>query len=573
MSTVRSDPIRLLVVDDDPMVRKLVTRALAQLEPDEIVEVSDGREAQRVLTEEHIDVVITDVMMPNMDGRQLMRWAKEHCPGPLWIVLSGLDTFDAAIEALHLGAFDYLPKPPEVQLVKVSMRNALDQIALVRERESLQEMLEERVEQLAGLCRMLEDQAEVIDADLARAELIQRSLLPQVPPRLDGWSIETLYRPGTRVGGDFYDITVLNVHYVGIVIADAAGHGVAAAMLSVLFKHGLDLRGSEGVRMPAEVLRLANKHLNADISAPGTFITAVYALVDRFSGQVRIASAGHPPCVTTSASADSPLVVRTGPALGLQDDPVYEETTVDLEQGERLFLYTDGALQGSNQKPQDLVANLNDTKAERNAVLKNLYAEAIDDNDEDRDDITMVLLERGDGGSHFDTTMSSARQPPVAVAAPPQLAVGVSDGHAYVSILGRAAWMRSTLFFETSNRLITQHGQLTIDLGQCEYLDSTFLGTLYEVVNANAPVVKLQNVPRHLRDMFEEFSMDAVIVHISADTEPLPDDMEPVARVDDPDRHGKRMRRAHEVLASLSDENREQFRGVLEAFVSDEGEG
>ena len=94
-----------LVVDDDPIVRKLVAKGLSSLDPEEVVQVEDGLAAQKVLQERAVDVVVTDVLMPGMDGRELMKWAQEHCQGPLWIVLSGLDTFDAAIDALHLGAF------------------------------------------------------------------------------------------------------------------------------------------------------------------------------------------------------------------------------------------------------------------------------------------------------------------------------------------------------------------------------------------------------------------------------------------------------------------------------------
>ena len=182
-----------LVVDDDPMVRRIVTRGLESLKPAEVLEREDGLAAQEVLGSRHVDVVITDVVMPNMDGLALMKWAQEHCPGPLWIVLSGVETFDTAVEALQLGAFDYLAKPPELPRVRVAVRNALDQIELVRERERLYGKLEEsnlqlaeKVAQLQTVCRVLEDQAATIQADLDRAEVIQRALLPHgnaVPPR------------------------------------------------------------------------------------------------------------------------------------------------------------------------------------------------------------------------------------------------------------------------------------------------------------------------------------------------------------------------------------------------------
>ena len=572
-----------LVVDDDPMVRKLVSRGLASLNPEAVLEVEDGLEAQQVLREKAVDVVITDVLMPNMDGRELMKWAQEHCPEPLWIVLSGLDTFDAAIDALHLGAFDYLAKPPEVERVRVAVRNAMDQLELMRDRERLYGELEqsntllgEKVAQLEELCRMLEDQAEVIHADLARAEVIQRALLPQVPPKLGHWCVESLYRSGSYVGGDFYDIVVLDNRYVGLVIADAAGHGVAAAMLSVLFKHRLQLWDEETHKplMPKEVLRLLNRALYADLTAPGAFITAAYLLLDRRSGYLRIASAGHPPCIWTSPAGQFRLLERSGPALGLEADPLYKETSLDLEDGDRVLLYTDGVLEGGSNSlsAEDLAQALIRSEPDRAQILRGFYDTATHDATDDRDDITMILLERGEGASRFDDIAQPRSQPTQAPSPTSQVRLlqGVLDRRAYMSIAGTGTWMRSPIFFESAVKLLKRWKSLTIDLGACEYLDSTFLGTLHEIVMSKPDSVQLQRVRPNIRALFEELSMQGVLNHAVLTTEPLPQEMEPLKRAEeDSTQQAQRVLKAHEILASLSDENREQFRDVVESMRAD----
>jgi phosphoserine phosphatase RsbU/P len=574
-----------LVVDDDPMVRKLVAGGLGALQPARVFEVANGIEAQQVLLQHRIDVAVTDVLMPQMDGRELMKWAQTHCPQPLWIVLSGLDTFDAAVDALHLGAFDFLPKPPEAQRVRVAVRNALDQIALVREKERLHAELEHsnvllatKVEQLEGLCRMLQDQAEVIQRDLERAEVIQRALLPRTPPRLEDWSVEALYRTGSSVGGDFYDITPLDRRHVGVVIADAAGHGVAAAMLAVLFKHCLQMWDADaGVpHAPAAVLEAVNRGLRAQVTGPGIFITAVYGLLDTHTGRLRLASAGHPPVLLSRHGGDGARFERTGPALGLEEDAHYQELKLDLEPGDRLLLYTDGLLESGPSVPA--YADLERILAaggDRQEVLRCLYSDATRDAARlDRDDITIVLLERAAGRSNFDdqAAPTERREAPIAMSPQVEIKQGEQDRHGFLSVAGTGTWMRSQVFYDAALEMLARDESLTLDFSTCEYLDSTFLGTVHEVVMTKPNAVRLQCVPRPVRALFEELDMQGVLERTSIVVEPLPERMTSLKRSDADDAtQGQRVLRAHEILASLSDENREQFREVVESLRQDLG--
>ncbi len=579
-SNTRSTKPTFLVVDDDPMVRKVVARGLAALDPAEVLEVEDGLAAQDVLRAKTVDVVVTDVLMPHMNGLELMKWAQEHCPGPLWIVLSGLETFDAAVDALQLGAFDYLGKPPEVQRVRVVVRNALDQIELVRERKRLYEQIErsnaqlaEKVEQLEQVCRMLEEQAAVIQSDLDRAEVIQHALLPQEPPEIDGWCLDTLYRSGSSVGGDLYDVILLDQQHMGLVIADAAGHGVAAAMLSVLLKLRLSLTDKAGMlQMPSQVLSNLNRRLYETVTAPGAFITAVYVLLNRHTGQARIASAGHPPCIWTTPAGQCQLLAHTGPALGLEADARYEEREVQLAAGDRLLLYTDGVL-GSGAEPitcDDLTRTLC-SGIDRAELPGTLYRAATQKVTGERDDITMILLERGEGVSHFDDTPSPEERP---IPQPPnpqaQLLQAVRGEEAFISIAGTVTWVFSQAFLDAANTLLERHNKLTIDLAACEYMDSTCLGTLHEIVISRPDAVYLQRMPTSIRELFEELSMSAVLSHESPSSAPLPDLMEPLPQREiDVAQQGARMLSAHEMLASLSPENREKFQGVVDSLRAD----
>ena len=113
---------RILIVDDDPATLRSYVRLLHDAAP---LQAVDGLEARKILTENEIDIVVCDLGLPGMDGLELMHWANEHCPHPLWIVVSGQSTFDAAIKALKLGAFDFICKPLQTHLqLQTSIANA-----------------------------------------------------------------------------------------------------------------------------------------------------------------------------------------------------------------------------------------------------------------------------------------------------------------------------------------------------------------------------------------------------------------------------------------------------------------
>jgi DNA-binding NtrC family response regulator len=182
----------VLVVDDNTAIHQVLQGALEQDRTRRVVGVKSAREAREQLLASPFDVVITDISMPDEDGLSLMRWAAEHCPDPAWIVLTGHGTLDAAIQALQLGAFDFFTKPLEsLAALDHSVSNAIERRRLVRERDRLHRQLEcaneeltEKIDQLEDACRLLGEQAETIHADLRRASVIQRALLPRHAPEL-----------------------------------------------------------------------------------------------------------------------------------------------------------------------------------------------------------------------------------------------------------------------------------------------------------------------------------------------------------------------------------------------------
>jgi serine phosphatase RsbU (regulator of sigma subunit)/anti-anti-sigma regulatory factor len=586
--TTRPDACTVLVVDDDPIIRRLVRHGLAGQQLGEIIEAADGLEAQSILRERTVDLVITDLLMPGLDGMGLMRWANENSPGPTWIILSGVDTFDAAVEAIKVGAFNFLSKPPRLQELEVAVRNALEHRRLLAERVRLFSELEGANRQLARQVRELEEKSEIIRRDLERAEVIQRALLPAQPPPLQNHRVTTLYRPGLHVGGDLYHVTRIGERYLVVCVADATGHGVSSAMLSVLFHRRLALSDDAGRPLPpAATLERVNSALCNDRIAPGLFLTAVYCLLDLETQELRVASAGHPPALLRRQSGEVRRIRRTGPALGLTVGASYDEERERLGPGDRLLLFTDGLLQdSSDDEPWTVMeAAMSDADADGPARLQKMVDRLAEgparreEQADDRDDTTVLLLEASPGPSHFDNGADTAGRraaPPARSLEDTSLWYGESEDDCFLALRGRGTWTASDAFYETSLGILEAGRPLVIDLAACEYLDSTFLGTIHELVERAAQNrrgdLRLQGVHGTVRQAFEELSMEGVLRAADGPAAPLPADLQPLAGATAAGAEGKlRILRAHEALASLSPENQEKFRSVIETMRSQPG--
>ena len=184
--------------------------------------------------------------------------------------------------------------------------------------------------------------------ELQSAASIQREYLPPEMPELDSVELGIIYRPASYVSGDIYDITPLDEHHTAFFLADAVGHGVPAALMTMIITQGL--RKTEGdphdpaIVEPRDALARLNSVMTAHRSATSTrFATAVYAVHDNRTNTFTIAGAGHPPALVVRAKTGATeLVESQGPLLGIFDDLEFEQTTIELQQGDVLIFYSDG---------------------------------------------------------------------------------------------------------------------------------------------------------------------------------------------------------------------------------------
>jgi sigma-B regulation protein RsbU (phosphoserine phosphatase) len=582
-SEVDAETSSILIVDDNEAICRLLSSTLRSDGTRVIEAASTAAEAKACLRKRRFDVVITDISMPDEDGISLMQWASEHTPGASWMVLTGHATVDTAVRALQLGAFDFITKPLEsLAGLKNKVSNALEYRRLVAERSRLHTELEQRntelqanVNQLEAACYLLAEQADTIAVDLRRAALIQQALLPQTTPRLEGMSVNALYRPSQDVGGDLYDVLRLDERHLVLLIADAAGHGLSAAMLAVLFRNRLTLvdQDTHEPCRPSDVLRSANRSLAESITAPGFFITAAYCLLDLAKRRIHIASAGHPPLLRRRASGSIERLTHTGPALGLYPEAIFTEHEIAVEDGDLLLLHTDGLydrIDSAESHGEGVAEVLQRVPEAGTELLHHLFAGAGSNQDRPQeDDVTLLTFAATGGPCVFDNGAPVSAPPPAArTGSQAELLLGEQPERTTLCIRGRGNWKQSATFHEKCVAAIESRRPVMVDLTLCQHLDSTFLGTIHELSERSDQVdieFRIQGVTPPVEELFRELGMAAVMDHIVPPVLPLPRQMVPLVG-SELDRRSQALHllRVHQSLAGLNESNLREFDPLVE---------
>ena len=237
------------------------------------------------------------------------------------------------------------------------------------------------------------------EQELRVARSIQRASLPEEVPTLEGWQISPYYRPAREVGGDFYDFIDLDDERLGIVLGDATGKGVPAALMMASTRSMLRAVAQASNYSPADILGRVNDSLVADIP-PNMFVTCFYAILDPKSASLSYANAGHDlPYVRRGGDCEE-LRAR-GMPLGLMPGMNYEEKEIALDAGEVAFFYTDGLVEAHAPdgemfgfpRLRALIAEHAEKESLADALLGEFYS-FVGEGWEQEDDITLLTLRR-----------------------------------------------------------------------------------------------------------------------------------------------------------------------------------
>jgi sigma-B regulation protein RsbU (phosphoserine phosphatase) len=212
----------------------------------------------------------------------------------------------------------------------------------------------------------LGDEVAKMHEELQLAAHAQRELLPEPLPRVHGVSVATLWRPAQYVSGDIYDVIRLDEDHVGLFLADAVGHGVSAALMTMVICQSLTTRVLEGsswrVLDPSEVLNRLNQQMLAQRLHPSRFATAIYAVIDCRYRRMALAGAGHPPPLLVHNDGSVDPLSTNGGLLGVFDDETYDQVDVNLAVDDHLLLYSDGFEQAFPQDKKGAMSHLPTTR-------------------------------------------------------------------------------------------------------------------------------------------------------------------------------------------------------------------
>lgn len=330
---------RILVVDDHPDNREVLAKRLER-QGHRTAQAEHGRHALEMLATSPFDLVLLDVMMPEMDGYTALHRMKEdpalrHIPV---IMISALDEIESVVRCIETGAEDFLPKPFNPTLLRARIGASLEKKSFRDQEQAYLHTIEETQKRL--------------EEELQEAGRYVASILPE--PMEKPFKISWAYDPSTELGGDSFGYHWIDETHFAIYLLDVCGHGVGAALLSVAAINVLRSGAMPNTDLlhPGQVLASLNDAFQME-RHNNMYFTIWYGVYDTVSRKLAHASGGHPPAILLQPSpegGDSLVQLRApGMIIGAMPGMSYDSEVLTVPPGSRLLVYCDGAYEIKRQ--------------------------------------------------------------------------------------------------------------------------------------------------------------------------------------------------------------------------------
>jgi sigma-B regulation protein RsbU (phosphoserine phosphatase) len=339
------DGPHILVIDDDDALRESL---VAYLDDSgfAVSQAGNGREGIERFRSNSPDLILCDLRMPEMDGLQVLEQVKRESPEMPFIIVSGAGVLGDVIDALRLGAWDYITKPvQDMAMLEHAVRKSLERARLVRENRIYRDKLE-------IVNRELQDRMYRLEKDEEIGRDIQFQLLPERRKTFGHYEVSRRLYPSLYLSGDFIDYFAVDEHRLGCYVADVSGHGVSSAFVTVLLyssvHHYLEeyRQGkNDDILHPAKLLARLNRsvvHSRVD-----KYLTIFYAVVDRRNGDLSYCNGALHPCplLFDAATGEAVFLEAKDLPVGLYDFAEYGTHRLRLPAQCILMAFSDGILE------------------------------------------------------------------------------------------------------------------------------------------------------------------------------------------------------------------------------------
>lgn len=327
----------VLVVDDNEMNRDMLSRRL-QRQGHHVEIATHGREALAMIESHKFDLVLLDIMMPEMNGYEVLEFLKadhnlRHLPV---IMITAVDEIESVVRCIELGADDYLPKPFNPVLLKARINASLEKKWLRDQQEAYTHQLD------------LENRRK--SEELEQARQIQLLMLPTAPPLLPHLEIAACQKTASEVGGDYYDFFPRGDGKLFIAIGDATGHGVSSGLMVAMTK--ASLLATEETEPTTAVKKINRVLTRIDLGRQLNMSLMLLEISPIQNGRVmvRASGGGIPPIYILRPGGLAEEVMISGLPLGVTEQTYYTLTEFTLKPGEVILLMSDGLPETFNSR-------------------------------------------------------------------------------------------------------------------------------------------------------------------------------------------------------------------------------
>lgn len=327
----------LLVVDDNEMNRDMLSRRLLR-QGHQVEMATNGREALDMIEAHKFDLVLLDIMMPEMNGYEVLEYIKtdpslRHIPV---IMITAVDEIESVVRCIELGADDYLPKPFNPILLKARINASLEKKRL-------------RDQQVAYTHQLDLENRRKSD-ELEQARQIQLSMLPAAPPAIPYLDIAAQQKTASEVGGDYYDFFPQPNGKLFVAIGDATGHGVGSGLMVAMTK--ASLMATEEAELTDLIKKINRVLTRIDLGRQLNMSLMVLEIVPSSNGNltVRASGGGIPPIYVLRPGGIAEEVLISGLPLGVMEEASYTLTEFTLNPPDTMLLMSDGLPETFNSK-------------------------------------------------------------------------------------------------------------------------------------------------------------------------------------------------------------------------------